>query len=88
MYDFYIEKNIRTDIDGYAAIARLYKKVHNQKDISLRINFSQCIHFDANLASVLGALIDLLLEEGYQVWITRPLYTGVRRIVSTQKKAQ
>lgn len=82
MYDFYIEKNIRTEIDGYAAIARLYKEVHNQKDISLRINFSHCIHFDANLASVLGALIDLLIEEGYKVWITRPLYTGVRRILS------
>ena len=31
---------------------------------------------------MLGALIDLLIEEGYQVWITKPLYTGVRRILS------
>lgn len=82
MYTFYIDKNIKTDESGYQSIAHLYKNIHNQSDLSLKIDFSHCTHFDANLASVLGALLDLLTEEGYEVWITKPSYKGVRQILA------
>lgn len=82
MYYCILPKEVKTDKDGYQAIALVYHSIKFQDDLDVTIDFSKCISFDANLSAVLGAVLDLLiLEKGYRIWFS-PANRSVRRRLS------
>lgn len=82
---FYIDNEVRTDKKGYESLALLYHEIARCEDRELLLDFTFCKRFDANLASVLGAILSYLAEEGREVFITNPTYAGVRRTLSRNK---
>ena len=82
MFDCALPKDIKTDKNGYEAIASIYHSIYSQEDQKITINFSKCQSFDANLSAVLGAVLDLLIiEKGCQIWFS-PANRSVRRRLS------
>lgn len=77
-----LEKQVRTDKNGYETIVNLYDKLSNCPSKQASIDFSACSRFDANLSAVLGAIIAQLEENGNNIWITPPTSPGVKRILS------
>ena len=58
MYSCTIPKEIKTNKEGYEAIASIYHAIMNQHDKFIQIDFSECIRFDANLSAAFGAILD------------------------------
>lgn len=82
MYYYVLPKEVKTDKDGYTAIASVYHAIKSQKDLEVTIDFSKCISFDANLSAVLGAVLDLLIiEREHRIWFS-PANRSVRRRLS------
>lgn len=79
---FYIDNEVRADKKGYESLVLLYHKIAKCEDRDLLLDFTFCKRFDANLASVLGAILSYLAEESKEVFITNPTYAGVRRTLS------
>lgn len=75
---------IKNDVDGYQYIANLYHDIKKICPSEIGIDFSSCRRFDANLSSALGALLDKLSEDGYQIWLLNifKAAAGVRRALT------
>lgn len=72
---------IKTDINGFDFIARLYSELkEGSKDLT--VDFSQCKEFDGNMSAALGALFDKLTSEGFTIYLTTPTEKKVRRTLS------
>ena len=69
--DILINKNIKTDKEGYNFLINLYQRVNSQEEKDIRLDFSLCQRFDANLSAVLGAIIDELEQKGYNFWFSK-----------------
>lgn len=82
MYSCTIPKEIKTNKEGYEAIASIYHAIMNQHDNFIQIDFSECIRFDANLSAAFGAILDrVILEKGCGIWFSRA-NKSVRRKLS------
>lgn len=82
MYICTIPKEVRTNKDGYEAIASIYHAIKSQIEDTIRIDFSECIRFDANLSAVLGAVLDkILIEKECSIWFS-PANRSVKRKLS------
>jgi len=81
MIEILIEKKVRTDKEGYEFLIGLYQRVKSQRDKDVRLDFSLCQSFDANLSSVLGAILDELMLSEYTFWFAR-LNTGVLKTLT------
>lgn len=62
-----VERSIRTDFAGYISLISLYNKMASSDDPDIELNFKNTTWFEANLASVLGAIIRLIRNRGYSV---------------------
>ena len=85
MNKFSIDSEVRADKKGYEFLASLYCAIDRCDIREPVLDFGSCRRFDANLASVLGAIISFLSEKNKEVYITRPVYAGVRRTLSRNK---
>ena len=81
---FNIAPIIKNDIWGYQYIAGLYHELKKTSVSDVGIDFSLCRMFDANLSSALGAIIDLLTEEGFRISLLNidKSTAGVRRALT------
>ena len=73
---------LKTDKAGYSFIAELYPLLVSQEDKEVTIDFSVCLDIDANLAAAIGAILDRLVDEGFQIWLNRPVDKKVRTVLS------
>lgn len=72
MYICKIPKEVKTNKEGYKAIASIYHAIMNQHDNFIQIDFSDCIRFDANLSAAFGAVLDKTIHaKGCAVWFSR-----------------
>lgn len=85
MSKFSIDSEVRADKKGYEFLASLYHAIDECDQKNPLLDFDSCKRFDANLASVLGAIMLYLSEKNKEVFITRPAYAGVRRTLSRNK---
>ncbi|MDR0894027.1 MAG: hypothetical protein LBN06_01805 [Prevotellaceae bacterium] len=77
--EYRINKSVKTNDVGYLHLAQLYERIKRQEDRNIYIDFSICQRFDANLAAVLGALLDIFKKRGCDVWLRNLNNVGVRR---------
>lgn len=83
MFNYRIPLEVGTNQRGYEFLADLYRSVSSQLQKEITLDFSICLSFDANLAAALGAILDKLLEEGYEkIMFTYPTSRAVRRVLS------
>lgn len=73
-----LSNNICTDATGYQHLVDVYDNIRCQNNLEITFDFSQCVHFDANLSAVLGSLLDDLKAQGYNIWLTQPTSSQVR----------
>lgn len=73
---------LHTDVHGYNFLANMYSAVLCQEDKEINIDFSYCSSVDGNLASALGATLDIFVSKGYKVWLSRPSEKKVRTVLS------
>ena len=75
---------VKTDFAGYNFIASVYNEILAKKEDTILLDFAQSKHFDANLAAVLGPILDKLTDRGYHIWITNInlAAAGVRRTLT------
>lgn len=75
---------IKNDVDGYQYIASLYHEIKKICSSKIGIDFSSCRRFDANISAALGAILDDLYDEGYQIWLLNisKATAGVRRALT------
>lgn len=85
MYISFVSNIVKTNAEGYEHLISLYQDLLKSDDNVVQCNFYNCVEFDANLASVLGVLLDLLVEKGKAVYITRPKGKHVRRCLARNK---
>ena len=81
MFEIQVNDTVRTNIGGYKFLSNLYHTIREQDKSQVKIDFSKCGRFDANLSSVLGALFDTLTDEGYEIWLSN-FKSGVRRTLA------
>ncbi len=86
--EFYISPSLAANKAGYEFLCELYKDLHEVENEDIYINFDRCKTLDANLSAVLGAIFDKRHKEGCPVFLNRPQYPGVRRILSRNKFLQ
>lgn len=65
----YLESEIRSDIEGYNHLIQLYHRANNHKDQKIIFDFTNLWWFEANLAAVLAAMIELLKVNGKNIEI-------------------
>lgn len=62
-----VEHSIKTDLLGYISLISLYNKMAASDDPDIELSFRKTVWFEANLASVLGAIVCLIRKRGYSV---------------------
>lgn len=65
----YLNAKIISAYEGYNHIIELYHRIKNSSDNDIEISFLKTTWFEANLAAVLGAIIELLENEGKSISI-------------------
>lgn len=73
---------LQTNQSGYVFLSNLYHSVSGQDDNDLTVDFSKAVSVDGNLAAALGAILDKLVDEGYQILLSSPNSKQVRRVLS------
>lgn len=81
----YILPRVVADKAGFEFLTELYNEILNSQETNVHINFDQCKEFDANLAAVLGAILDCMTEKGHAINVLNPKEKGVRRALSRNK---
>ena len=81
----FISQSVAANKAGYEFLCELYERMHNIENEDILVNFEKCKLFDANLASVLGAIFDKRMKEGCRILLGAPLAAGVRRVLSRNK---
>lgn len=84
MLSILITKIVKTGKEGYEYLVNIYDSIISQDDREIILDFSKCRHFDANLSSALGAIFDLLTEEGYAIWL-KNFKAGVHRTLTRNR---
>lgn len=74
-----VERSIRTDLVGYISLISLYNKMASSDDPDIELSFKNTTWFEANLASVLGAIVNLIRKRGYSVQFSN-LSTAIKGI--------
>ena len=85
MYVSFVSDIVKTNAKGYEHLISLFQELLDSDDNAVQCNFSDCVEFDANLAAVLGVLLDILVENGKNVYITKPKGKHVRRCLARNK---
>lgn len=81
----YIPSSVLANKAGYEFFSELHADLLNTNANNILINFDRCKEFDANLSSVLGAILDDSTSQGHNMFISRPLSVGVRRFLARNK---
>lgn len=79
---FYLDEQIRTSIRGYQSLIKLYNAILESKSKNVFISFKRTTWFEANLTSILGAIIGALRDAGFEVAygeFTRPVESILSR---------
>lgn len=63
---------------GFNFFARLYKELTAEGDKELFVDFGTCSLFEGNLAAIMGAIFDVLVVEGYQIYLEAPSKVNVK----------
>lgn len=62
-----LDRSINTGINGYISLINLYNQIVASEEKEIVIDFRNTNWFEANLCSVLGAIIELSKENGYSI---------------------
>lgn len=81
----YISSRVVADKAGFEFFAEFYNGILGSQETDVYVNFDQCKEFDANLAAVLGAILDCMTENGRRMYVSNPKERGVRRALSRNK---
>lgn len=65
-----LNPNIRSDFEGYSHLIRLYQSAKASDANEINFSFENTSWFEANLSAVLGAIIELLEDEGKSISIS------------------
>jgi hypothetical protein len=66
-----LQSHIRSDISGYSYLIDLFHQAKRTDDKFITFDFKNTTWFEANLAAVLGAILELLNNEGKIVDVTQ-----------------
>lgn len=77
-----IAERVLTDEKGYSHLISVYNEIMSCEQPEVVVDFVPCTYFEANLASVLGALLVKALSGGKTIWIHAPVKPGVKRSLS------
>lgn len=65
---FYLDREIKTNISGYQSLIKLYDDIVSKSTSKIIfISFKNTIWFEANLTSILGAIMGALHDAGFKV---------------------
>jgi hypothetical protein len=62
-----LPKSIKSDFEGYECFIRILSSIQNNQDKYQYINLEHTIIFEANLSAILGAIIDLCVDQEKEV---------------------
>ena len=65
--EFFISRQIRSDFSGYSELIDLYNNIKQAKNQDIILDFRNTTWLEANLASIIGAIIELVKEDGKKV---------------------
>lgn len=80
-----LAERVPTTEAGYSHLIMLNNEIAACENNEILVDFSKCLYFDANLASVLGAMLDSAKLRGKEIWIILPSAVGVKRCLSRNK---
>lgn len=80
--EIYLPSELLSEKASYEFLADILPCVRRQNDRKVVVNFQPCKQIYGNLASVLGALLDRLQSDGYEIWLKSPLNNTVKKILS------
>ncbi|MFT6868535.1 MAG: hypothetical protein ACJA08_003389, partial [Cyclobacteriaceae bacterium] len=64
-----IKPKVTSEFEGYEYLIQIYRLAEASSDLIIELSFNYCTWFEANLAAVLGAIVELLNESGKRVYI-------------------
>jgi hypothetical protein len=64
-----IKPKVTSEFEGYEYLIQIYRLAEASNDLIIELSFNYCTWFEANLAAVLGAIVELLNESGKRVYI-------------------
>lgn len=82
MRKFILPQKVISDFSGYHCLIDLYHRIKEDEYNSVELSFEQTTWFEANLAAVLGAIVELLNRQGKRVGVSRicrPIENVLRR---------
>ena len=66
----YLNSKIQSDFEGYSHLIRLYHTAKASNEVEINFSFGNTWWFEANLSAVLGAIFELLVDEGKKVVVS------------------
>ncbi|MDO4310921.1 MAG: hypothetical protein Q4C43_09435 [Prevotella sp.] len=81
----FISQCVAADKAGYESLSELYDSMSQTQTTVIYVDFTNCKEFDANLAAVIGAILDKQTEEGHRIFLRSPKSPGVKRALSRNK---
>lgn len=66
----YLNPQIKSDFEGYSHLIDIFHQLKAAKAKQITISFKNTWWFEANLSAVLGAIIELLINEGKEVIVS------------------
>lgn len=76
---YFLPSKIENNEIGFNFFACLYNELKNAEGDKIVVDFSTCTLFDGNLAAIMGAVFDVLVAEGYQIFLKPPLNERVKQ---------
>ena len=76
--DYSLPTKIENNEAGFNFFATLYEDLKKYGS-AVNVDFRTCSCFEGNLAAILGAIFDLLVSEGAEIFLTPPLNKSVKK---------
>lgn len=71
IFELRVPKVIKNNYEGFCYFALLFKETELKKNLIIRLDFSRCIWFEANLAAVLGTWAAKMFKQGNKIELYR-----------------
>jgi hypothetical protein len=66
----YLNSKIQSDFEGFSHLIRLYHTAKASPEVEINFSFGNTWWFEANLSAVLGAIFELLVDEGKKIVVS------------------
>ncbi|MDE6794321.1 MAG: hypothetical protein K2J63_03340, partial [Muribaculaceae bacterium] len=80
-----LKEAVRSNAEGFSYLIDIYDNIKSQEDREVLLVFDHCQHIDANLAAMLGSILDDLTDKGFKIQLTRPSVCQVRDSLSRNR---